>query len=107
MIPGIRASVIFMVVRVNNYVDYADSLKAHVTDFLNRIVYIMHHSADRWGGQANKSDGNKFLITWQLPDVENNQEAEKTESLMMERTEVADKSLIAAVKIVSEIRRSQ
>lgn len=107
MIPGIRASVIFMVVRVNNFVDYSDSLKAHITDFLNRVVYIVHHSADRWGGQANKSDGNKFLITWQLPDVENNQDHEKTESLMEQRTEVADKSLIAAVKIVSEIRRSQ
>ena len=50
MIPGIRASVIFMVVRVNNFVDYSDSLKAHITDFLNRVVYIVHHSADRWGG---------------------------------------------------------
>lgn len=106
MIPGIRVSVVFMVVRINNFVDYADSLKAHITEFLNKIVYIMHNSADRWGGQANKSDGNKFLLTWKLPDVENNQDHEKTESLMEQRTEVADKALIAAVKIVSEIRRS-
>ena len=106
MIPGIRVSVVFMVVRINNFVDYSDALKAHITEFLNKIVYIMHHSADRWGGQANKSDGNKFLLTWKLPDVENNQDHEKTESLMEQRTEVADKALIAAVKIVSEIRRS-
>ena len=82
MIPGSRVSVVFMVVRINNFVDYADCLKAHITEFLNKIVYIIHHSADRWGGQANKSDGNKFLLTWRLPDVENNQDHEKTESLM-------------------------
>ena len=41
MIPGVRASVIFMVVRINNFVDYSDSLKAHITDFLNlSLIHI-------------------------------------------------------------------
>ena len=50
MIPGIKVTVVFMVVRINNFVDYADCLKAHITEFLNKIVSIMHRSADRWGG---------------------------------------------------------
>jgi hypothetical protein len=50
MIPGIKVTVVFMVVRINNFVDYSDCLKAHITEFLNKIVSIMHRSADRWGG---------------------------------------------------------
>ena len=50
LIPGIKVTVVFMVVRINNFVDYSDCLKAHITEFLNKIVSIMHRSADRWGG---------------------------------------------------------
>jgi hypothetical protein len=44
------------------------------------------------------------LITWKLPEIEES-ESEKNEQLLEQRTEFADKSLIAAVKMVSEINR--
>jgi class 3 adenylate cyclase len=44
------------------------------------------------------------LITWKLPEVEEG-ESEKNEQRLEQRTEFADKALITAVKIVSEIRR--
>lgn len=65
---------------------------------------MLHITAEKWSGHPNKNDGDKILITWKLPDIEES-ESEKNESLLEQRTEFADKSLIAAVKMVSEIRR--
>ncbi len=73
--------------------------------FLNKVVRILHECADRWSGSANKNEGERFLITWKLPEIEES-ENEKNEMLLEQRTEYADKSIIAAVKIVSELRRS-
>lgn len=46
------------------------------------------------------------MLTWMLPDIDDN-ENEKNEQLLEDRTEIADKSLIAIVKIICEVRRSQ
>ena len=44
-------------------------------------------------------------MSWKLPDIEES-ENEKNEQQLEQRTEYADKALITAVKIVSEIRRA-
>jgi hypothetical protein len=31
----------------------------------------LHSCADRWGGSANKTDGDTFLLTWLLPNSDN------------------------------------
>ena len=69
------------------------------------MIKILHLCSDKWTGSASKSDGDKYLLTWKLPDIEES-ENEKNEQQLELRTEYADKSLIAAVKIVSEIRRA-
>lgn len=105
MIPGHRINVIFMVVRINDFVEISDTLQEHVIVFLNKVTKILHTCGERWSGSANRNDGEKYLLTWKLPDIEEN-ENEKNEQQLELRTEFADKSLITAVKIVSEIRRA-
>lgn len=73
---------------------------------MNRIVGILHECAGKWDGEANRSEGEKYLLTWKLPNTEQQTDNEKNELLMEQKTEMADKSLIAAVKIVSELRRT-
>jgi len=47
------------------------------------------------------------VITWKLPDLDSsNSDYERNESLQEEKTQMADESLITAIKIVSEIRRA-
>ena len=104
MIPGRRINVIFMVIKINDFVDLADILKEQITVFVNKITKVLHVTADKWSGSPNKNDGDTFLITWKLPEIEES-ESEKNEQLLEQRTEFADKSLIAAVKMVSEINR--
>ena len=107
MIPGNKINAIFMVVKLNRFVDYTEVLRSNLTDFLNKVSSTVHQCAFRWDGWANKSNGNTYVITWKLPDLEAAQnDAERSENLQEQRTEMADKSLIAAIKIVSEIRRA-
>ena len=81
MIPGKKINAIFMICKINQFVDYTEVLKTNLTDFLNKVTSIIHQCAYRWDGWANKTDGNKFIITWKLPDLENGNDAERNESL--------------------------
>lgn len=105
MIPGHKLSVIFCIVKLDNYVIVTDCLQHETIQFINQVVGILHQCAKKWDGWANKSEGDKFILTWKLPEVDEN-DNEKNEQLLEQRTELADKSLIAAVKIVSEMRRA-
>ena len=106
MVPGRRHNVIFCIARFHNYIQVTEILQEESTQFLNHIVHILHKCAIRWDGWANKSEGDRYVLTWLLPDIEDG-ENEKNEQLLEQRTEIADKSIIATVKIICEIRRSQ
>lgn len=105
MTPGNRRNVVFMVVRLQDYIVITDLLKEESVMFLNQIVSILHNCAQKWDGWANKSEGDRYVLTWKLPQIEE-ADSEKNEQLLEQRTELADKSLITAVKIVSEMRRA-
>ena len=70
MIPGTKINSIFMVCKINQFVDYTDVLKTNLTDFMNKITSIVHQCAFRWNGWANTTEGDKFVITWKLPDLD-------------------------------------
>ena len=42
MIPGVKINAIFMICKINQFVDYTDVLKTNMTDFLNKITSIVH-----------------------------------------------------------------
>lgn len=104
MIPGYPINAILMVVHIKDYIQIYHALGERTTEYLNKIILILHECADRWSGWANKNEGDKYLLSWELPVIEEG-DSEKIEQLLESRTELADKSLIAAVKIVSEMRR--
>ena len=66
---------------------------------------IVHECVHHWSGAINKNEGDLYLLTWKLPNVDE-VEHERNEDLQELKTELADKSLIAAVKIIAELRRS-
>lgn len=106
MIPGRKMDAIFMSVKINDFVILADILQEEINQFMNKILSIVHTTADKWSGSPNKTDNDRLLITWKLPETIEEGDNEKNEQRLEQRTEFADKALIAAVKIVSEIRRS-
>ena len=106
MIPGHRRNVIFCVIKLQNFIPITEILQEESVQFLNNIITILHGCCRKWDGSANKTEGEKFVLTWQLPHIDDGQDNDKNGTLLEERTELADKSLITAVKIVSEIRRA-
>jgi hypothetical protein len=48
MIPGRRINVIFMSIKINDFVDLADILKENINQLMNKIIYIVHTTADKW-----------------------------------------------------------
>lgn len=70
MIPGRRINVIFMTIKINDFVEISDIMKEHITVLLNKICNVVHITADKWSGSPNKNDGDRFLITWKLPEIE-------------------------------------
>ena len=82
MIPGQKINAIYMICKINQFVDYTEVLKTNLTDFLNKISEVVHKCAFRWDGWANKTDGNKYVITWKLPDLDSTvNDAQKNENL--------------------------
>lgn len=39
---------------------------------MNHIVLILHKCAKKWDGWPNKQEGDKFIISWNLPEVDEN-----------------------------------
>ena len=50
MIPGRRINAIFMSIKIKDFVDLADILKEDIVQFMNKIIYIVHTTSDRWQG---------------------------------------------------------
>ena len=78
MIPGRRINVIFMSIKINDFVDLSDILKENINQLMNKIIHIVHATSDKWSGSANKNDNDRLLVTWKLPEIEEG-ESEKNE----------------------------
>jgi len=42
MIPGQKINAIYMICKINQFVDYTEVLKTNLTDFLNKISEVVH-----------------------------------------------------------------
>ena len=90
MIPGAKINAIFMICKINQFIDYSEVLKTNLTDFLNKITSVVHECAFRWDGWANQNEGDRYVITWKLPELstgKNSNDAEKNEIVQEQRTE--------------------
>lgn len=105
MKAGQRIEAIFMVCRINYYEAILECLEEDAIVYINKVVKIVHTCVHHWNGSANKNEGDLYLLTWKLPNVEET-EIENNEKLQELKTELADKSLISAVKVIAELRRS-
>ena len=70
MIPGQKINVIFCVVRLQDYVTVSEILEESTVVFINHIILILHKTASKWEGWANKTEGEKFVLTWKLPSID-------------------------------------
>ena len=108
MRPGTKVDIVIAICKIQDLAEIADTLNEEVTGFVNRVASIVHLSVCHWGGSIAKNDCmGMFVAIWKLPDIgdrDANQESESNPALR--RTDIANRALIAFVKIIAEIRRS-
>lgn len=107
LIPGRKIIGVFGFCIIREFTDTTECLLEEVMVFVNKIARIVHLCVHSWSGAANKNIGDSFLVTWIPNDAEEQFKMfthgyENSEKL----SELADKSLIAFLKIMAEIRRA-
>lgn len=68
LMPGKIQYAIFLSVKITEFDYITDVLQEEIIVFLNKIVRILHETVKKWDGVANKNFGDKYLMTWLLPD---------------------------------------
>ncbi len=74
MVPGRKIDMIFSVVRIKQFTETTESLQDEIIVFVNKIVKIIHDVGKHWDGEPAKNYGDKYLLVWKLPMIENEKE---------------------------------
>lgn len=135
LIPGVRVYAIFGFCDIHHFDEINEKLGKEIMSFVNTIAAIVHSKVHAWAGQCNKNLGNAFLIVWRLGDAKsiaellqsnavngkegaaNTQISKKKVDRHQKKKEIdltrlagvdvlADRALIAYLKIIAEINRS-
>lgn len=107
MRPGNKVSLVICVLKINNFARITECLDDEITLFFNKICHIVHNCAKYWSGIVAKSSDGYFTLVWKLPEMmEKDTEEDDLSNPAMQRTDLANRALVALIKIISEIHRS-
>jgi len=107
MMAGRKVVAIYGFCTICDFMDTTGCLLEEVMVFVNKIAHIVHTCVNEWKGAANKNIGDSFLVTWMVADPQEQQrmlEGSMANSDKMQ--ELADRALVAFIKVISEIRRA-
>lgn len=69
-LPGKKVELVFSICRIRQFTETTDCLQDEIIVFVNKIVKIIHDVSARWDGVPTKNSGDKYLLTWKLPSLE-------------------------------------
>ncbi|CAM9613903.1 unnamed protein product [Ectocarpus fasciculatus] len=133
LIPGVRVYAIFGFCDIHHFEEVNEKLGKEIMSFVNTIAAIVHKKVHDWAGQCNKNLGNAFLVVWRIGDAKSIQElleanavndkaktspskksrlgAQKKKEIDLTRISgvdvLADRAVVAYLKIIAEINRSK
>merc|ERR1719261_2373437 len=104
---GRKVMAIYGFCRINDFMETTQCLLEEVMVFVNKIGHIVHTCVHEWRGAANKNMGDSFLLTWMVQDAEDQRRMLRDGIEVSDKMqELTDRSLVALIKVVSEIRRA-
>ena len=77
MVPGKKIDMVFSVVRIKQFTETTESLQDEIIVFVNKIVKIIHDVGKLWDGEPAKNFGDKYLLVWKLPMIDNEKQGLK------------------------------
>jgi class 3 adenylate cyclase len=105
--PGRKVIGIYGFCRINDFMEITQCLLEEVMVFVNKIGHIVHTCVHEWRGAANKNMGDSFMVTWMVPDKDEQERMLKGGLECSDKMqELTDRSLIAFIKVLNEIRRA-
>lgn len=69
-IHGRNIDLIFSVCRIKQFTDTTECIGDEIIVFVNKIIKVIHECTKRYDGKPTKNYGDKFLLTWRLPKME-------------------------------------
>jgi hypothetical protein len=69
-LPGRKVELIFSICRIRQFTETTDCLQDEIIVFVNKIVKIIHEVCSLWEGMPTKNYGEKYLLTWKLPALD-------------------------------------
>lgn len=69
-LKGRNIDLVFSVCRIKQFTDTTECMGDEIIVFVNKIVKIIHECTKKWEGKPTKNYGEKFLLTWRLPKME-------------------------------------
>jgi len=107
IVPGSHTMAIFAFCDIRNFTDVTETLEEDIMVFVNRIASIVHSITDKYLGTANKNVGDAFLLVWKCPySIKRSRKIDHIGDDEVLRTNIADLSLFAFLKIFAEINRA-
>merc|ERR1719421_105244 len=107
MTAGRKVVAIYGFCNICDFMDTTQCLLEEVMVFVNKIAHIVHTCVHEWRGAANKNMGDSFLLTWMVQDAEDQRRMLRDGIEVSDKMqELTDRSLVAFIKVVSEIRRA-
>jgi len=108
MLPGVRVNAIFGYTNVRDFTYATAVLEEDVSCFINTIGNIIQSCVHRWSGVANRNIGDSFVVLWKVPELDSSKRTGTAAADAVSKvSEIADRSLMAFVKILAELRRSE
>ena len=68
MQPGTKNCYFFLYAQIS-YFDVVECLQDEIIVFLNKIIGIIHGTAECWKGGANNNAGNLYLLSWKIDET--------------------------------------
>lgn len=102
---GSIVSCIFLFCDIRQFTDATESLQEEVFVFTNRVAAVVHSYVHAYGGSAFQNQGDAFLVSWLLDDVNSGsmrsigQNIGQSDKTYCAKHNQADKALLSVVKI--------
>jgi hypothetical protein len=107
MRPGTKVSIIIGIAKIQNFTKILDCLDEEATIYMNKIGKVIHECCEEWSGLSAKNGHGEFYIIWRLPDItDKDRDEDDLSNPVMQRTDLANRALVAFLKVFAEIRRS-
>ena len=69
---------IFSICQIRQFSETTECLQDEIIVFVNKIVKIVHECAKRWEGVPTNNNGDRYVLTWKLPTVDDVRKAQES-----------------------------